>query len=303
MVPLRRPPPKTPATPHTPSRRRGLILAAVASATWGTVPIGGKIALGGIPASALSSLRLLTAGVFLVFWLRGRIGRPSRLLCAAALALAGNYVFYMWGLQRAGAATAQVLIQTAPLFLILLGVVFLGEGMTRRQAAGTATAFLGVGLVSFSEGAANLHGILLILVAALTWAVYAALHKRLGREHASGGTMTWIFLCAGAALLPLCFFEPAPSADGVEMAAIAYLCLNTVVAYWAFAECLRHIPASLAAVILTLGPVVTFVLLIIANGMDQSRIPYEPVTAAKLAGAALVMGGVAVAVYRRNRRS
>ncbi len=294
MVPLQHASPK-----HTRSRRRGLVLAAVASATWGTVPIAGKIALAGINAPTLSALRLLAAGAILALWLRRKMGKPPRILFAAALALAGNYVFYMWGLERAGPATAQVLIQTAPLFLVILGVAFLGEPMTRRQAAGTVIALGGVGLVSFSGAPGEGFGMVLILVAALTWAVYAALHKRLGRDHASGGTMAWIFLGAGAALLPLCWFEPARAADGVQILAIAYLCLNTIVAYGAFAECLRHIPASLAAVILTLGPVVTFLLLIIANGMDQSRIPREPVTFAKVIGAVLVMGGVLLAIRRR----
>ena len=84
----------------------------------------------------------------------------------------------------------------------------------------------------------------------------------------------------------------------MQIAAILYLCVNTIIAYWSFAECLRHIDASLAAVLVTIGPVITFALLLVTNRMDQARIPYEPFTLARLAGAALVMGGVALAVWR-----
>jgi drug/metabolite transporter (DMT)-like permease len=86
----------------------------------------------------------------------------------------------------------------------------------------------------------------------------------------------------------------------VHLAAIAYLCLNTIVAYWSFAESVRHIDASVAAVILTLGPVVTFGLLLATNRLDQGYVPFEELTALKVGGAALVIGGVCAAVTSRR---
>ena len=44
-------------------------------------------------------------------------------------------------------------------------------------------------------------------------------------------------------------FETWRTPDPVQWTAIAYLCVNTVVAYWSFAESLRHIDASTAAAI------------------------------------------------------
>lgn len=285
-------------------RRRGLLLAICASALWGTVPVAGTIALGGITAGALSLLRLAAAAVFLALLLRSRgvpLGRPSRALVAGGLAIACNYACYMWGVERAGPATSQVLIQTAPLFLILLGVAVLGERLTPRQWAGAAVAVLGVGLVSWEADPGEPRraaGIALLLLAALTWGVYGVIHKRIGRTEASGPTVMWIFVIAALGNVPAAAAEPLRTPDWVQAAAIAYLCLNTVGAYWSFAESLRHIDASLAAVICTLGPVVTFLLLLVTNALDQDRIPYEPFSVLKLAGAALVIGGVAAAVGR-----
>jgi drug/metabolite transporter (DMT)-like permease len=291
----------------TRSRTRGLLLATVASVTWGTVPVAGTIALGGITAPLLCTIRLLVATAFLALVLTRRgvrpFRRPPRLVYLAALGLGGNYLFYMWGLERAGAAASQVLIQTAPLFLIVLGVAWLKERLAVRQIVGGVIALAGVFLVSWDDAAAMPHrglGVLLILAASFTWGVYGAAHRKIGGDHASGPTMMWIFLLAALVTVPFAFTEVLRRPDAVHLGAIAYLCLNTIVAYWSFAESVRHIKASVAAVILTLGPVVTFGLLLVTNRLEQGYIPYEPLTALKVGGAALVIGGVCTAVTARR---
>lgn len=54
--------------------------------------------------------------------------------------------------------------------------------------------------------------------------------------------------------------------------------------------------------ILTLGPVPTLAILAVTNRLDQQRIPPEDFSGPRLLGAALVVGGVAVAVSRRRAR-
>jgi len=291
----------------TRSRSRGIFLATVASVVWGTVPVAGQIALGGITAPLLSSIRLLVAGAFLACVLVRRGARPFRrpppLVYLAALGLAANYVCYMWGLERAGPAAGQVVITTAPLFLIAFGVVWLGERLTARRVLGGLAALAGVALVSWEplpDAPQRNAGIVIMIVAAITWAVYGAAHRRLGDRHASGTTMMWIFLLSAMLIAPCIAAEPWRGADGVQLAAIVYLCINSIVAYWCFAEAVRHIDASLAAVITTLGPVIAFGCLLVTNRIEQSYVPFEPLSAWKLGGAALVMGGVATAITARR---
>lgn len=285
---------------------KGVLLAICASVLWGTVPIAGTVALGGITASVLSALRLVLAGLFLAVLLRARgvvLPRPGPLVWFAAAALAVNYVTYMWGLERAGPATSQVLIQTAPLFLLLLGVFVLGERPRPRQFVGGAIALAGVFLVAWEPGAASPRrtaGVLIILAAALAWALYGVAHSRIGRDRASGPSIMWIFLLSGLMATPFAAVEPWRRPDAVQWVAIAYLCVNTVLAYWAFAECLRHISASIAAVIVTLQPVVTFLILVVLNGVDQDRVPHEALTMWKVGGALLVISGVGVTVSGRR---
>lgn len=291
----------------TRSRSRGIFLATVASLVWGTVPIAGQIALGGITAPLLSSIRLFVAGLFLAVVLVRRGGRPFRrpppLVYLASLGLAANYVCYMWGLERAGPAAGQIVITTAPLFLVVLGVVWLGERVTLRQVVGGVAAVAGVALVSWEplpDVPQRSAGIAIMLVAAFTWGLYGASHRRLGDRHASGTTMMWIFFLSAILIAPCIAAEPLRRPDGVQLTAIAYLCVNSIVAYWCFAEAVRHIDASLAAVITTLGPVVAFGCLLVTNRMDQGYVPFEPLSAWKLGGAALVIGGVCAAIPGRR---
>jgi len=291
----------------TPNATRGVALATVTALLWGTVPIAGKIALGGISPSLLSTGRLLLAAGALAAFLkirgRLRLRRPPRLVYLAGLGLGANYVLYMLGLSHSTAGTAQVLIQTAPLFLIVLSMALLGERPSPRQLLGMGLALAGVAVVSWSDQErpeAGL-GMLLILASAASWAVYGVCHKRLGKDHTSGGTMTWIFLVAGLASLPTTIADASLSPGPVEWAAIAYLAANAIAAYVCFGECLRHIDASLASVICTLGPVVTLALVGLSNSLDGALIPYEAVPASKLAGAGLVMLGVVLAVARATR--
>lgn len=298
----------TDAAPGGSHRLRGVLLATLTAFLWGTVPVVGKIALGGVGVGPLGVLRLVVAGGLLALLLARRgarpFRRPPRLVYLGALGLGLNYLGYLGGLEHAGAGTSQVLIQTAPLFLIVLGVLFLGERPTPRQLLGAAAAFAGVALVSWQEfelGADAWLGVLLILGSAISWAVYAVAHKKLGRAHAAGGTMLWIFMLAAVVVLPAAFAGPSRSPDGVQALAILYLCLNTFVAYWAFAEAIRHISATTAAVIATLGPAVTFGMLAVTNHLDQPYVPYEAITTVKILGAILVVGGVVVAVTARDR--
>lgn len=108
--------------------------------------------------------------------------------------------------------------------------------------------------------------------------------------------MMWIFFLSAVVTLPTIGLDDWRSPDTVQGLAIAYLCINTIVAYWSFAESLRHIAASTAAVIATLGPVVTFGVLAVTNHLPASRIPHEPLSLFKLGGAALVLLGVILAV-------
>src|SRR5436190_6996795 len=118
---------------HRPSGRSGygLALAVATVSMWAILPIGLKIALGGLDALTLTWVRFVAATLFLGGLLRMRgnmpmIGRFKRqqwvLMAVAAVGLAGNYGFYALGLQYTNAGTAQVVIQIAPMLFTIGGI-------------------------------------------------------------------------------------------------------------------------------------------------------------------------------------
>ena len=62
------------------------------------------------------------------------------------------------GTQRAGAAVASVLLNSAPFFVALISRLALGEPITRLRAAGLVIGFVGVVLVVLSEPGHIAHG-------------------------------------------------------------------------------------------------------------------------------------------------
>ncbi len=104
-----------------------------------------------------------------------------------------------------------------------------------------------------SEG----FGVLLVIVAAVAWACYALAQKQLLMSFNSQQIM-WLIYMAGA----LCFLPAAQLAPVLELSAwqwgiVVFCCLNTIVAYGAFAEALQHWQAANVSAVLAITPLLT----------------------------------------------
>jgi DME family drug/metabolite transporter len=180
----------------------GLLLIAVAAASWGTT--GATMTLLAREAAASPLLvgwsRLAIAAPVLVLAAAGvtRFGAPSAArrpwpsladlpLCAAlGLAMAAYQLCYFRAVTLVGVAPAALLaICSAPLLIAVLATVFLGERLTPRvrRSLGMAvagTALLVVGPRGFDEIAGQFGlGALLALGAGVSYAVYAVAAKGL----------------------------------------------------------------------------------------------------------------------------
>lgn len=110
--------------------------------------------------------------------------RRHELLFALA-GLTGTFGYYLaenTALQFADASFVSVAVSTAPLFTAVLGFALLkAEGFGLRFVTGFVIAIAGIALISFQEGPAHVTplGVLLCLVAAVSWALYSIIVKRL----------------------------------------------------------------------------------------------------------------------------
>ncbi len=300
--------------------RTGFLLALTTAVAWGTLPIALKAMLESMDVYTITWYRFLAAALIAGAWLkvRGRtldlasLSTQGRWLLAIAVAgLLGNYVLYLVGLDFVPPGTAQIVIQLAPLFLLLGGMVFFGERFRRAQWAGLAVLVTGL-LLFFNnrldqvfdlEGEYG-RGVLIVIVAAITWAAYALAQKRLLATLRPDAVLIVIYVCAVPLLLPVS--EPAAAArlNTVQWWLLAYCCLNTLVAYGCFAEALRHWEASRVSAVLALTPLLT---LLFARMLEWAWPAYdsgERLNLLAVAGALMVVAGSATcALSGRGSRS
>lgn len=172
-----------------------------------------KIGLHAIPPFGFNALRFPLAAILLgvVLSTTDRLGLPERgdRLRIVVLGIIGNFLYqllFILGIARSRAGNASILINLAPAF-IAVGTAWLGHERIRPLAwLGIGIAISGVALVvgsgeaGFGFGTETLVGDLLLIGAALVWAVYTVGVRDLVLKYGSVFVTTWT-LWSGAALL------------------------------------------------------------------------------------------------------
>ena len=294
---------------HAPSGRwlRGLGLTGITVLLWGVLPFFLKDLLRVLDPITLSAFRLLAAGGVLALFLAlsGRLPRPASLgrtglvlLGVATLGLASNYVLYVLGLRLLTPGTTQLLIQLAPLLLLLGSLLVFRERLTRIQVCGTA--LLLVGFVGFfnqhlgdllTPDSGYARGVFFIVLAALTWAGYGLAQKQMLTLWSSAAVMAWVNLGCGVLLAPLSAPATLLALSPVHAGMLLFSALNTLVAYGAFAEALAHWEASKVSATLAATPVLTFAIAPLVASAFPGFAPPEDHNGIAYAGAALVVVG------------
>ena len=276
-------------------------------ALWAVLPLALQGVLRQLDPATLTWFRFVFSSLALAAFLgaRGRLpalralGRVGWLLLGVAtLGLAANYIAYLVGLAHTGEASAQVLIQMAPILLSLGGIAVFGERYTRLQWLGLAVLVAGLALFSWGQlSALAAHaeryraGVALMGFAAVTWAGYGLAQKQLLHHLAAPGLMLLIYV--GCALCFTPFARPAALArlDAPTFALLVFCAANTLLAYGAFAAALSHWDASRVSAVLSLGPPTTLALAWLAEQLLAGRVVAEPVARGSLVGTALVVAG------------
>lgn len=167
----------------------GHSLAFVTVLIWGTTFISTKILLRAFSPVTILFLRFLTGflALLLVYPRRLRVEERKRELYFAGAGLCGISLYYLMenmALVYSFASNVGVIISTAPFFTAMLAHFFLGgEKLRLRFFAGFAVALTGIFLISvngMSNFQLNPLGDLFALFAAMLWAVYSILTRKIG---------------------------------------------------------------------------------------------------------------------------
>lgn len=297
---------------HTHSGRwkYGMSLAFLTAITWGVLPVFLSPLFAVMDPMTITFYRFLMASILLFIWLVYKNSFKqltqlkdkktiSRVFIAGCM-LCVNYGGYAVALEMMSPAGTQVLIQLAPILLILSGVFIFHERFSRAQWLGFATFMIGLTvffwkriLQTGSGSDQYALGMLIIVFAAVSWAVYASLQKQL-LMRLSSVQLIFLINTLGALVFsilssPLLIFE----LNNIQLLLLLACGLNTLIAYGSFSEALEHWEASKISALFTTVPVLTIIFVEIANLLPNVSIPSEPVSANLVIGALLVVVGAA----------
>ncbi len=298
---------------------RGVLAASLAAAIWGGMYVVSRLVLGVIPPLTLLVIRFLVALPALWIWHglteRRAVGWrwPSRRAWLDLAVIGGvgyclSLAAQFGGTALGGASAGAIITSATPAFVALFAWLLLRERPTLRQALGLALAFGGVLLVvdagrgAATDGARNpnaLFGGALLVIAAVTWALYSVLVRRASQAHG----LSTLTITLGATVVGLMFDLPLAGIELTGMTigpitplivlGVLYLGLvSTALAFHLWNLGFKLLDANTAALCFFAQPVVGATLGVLLLG--------EPLSFGLALGATLILGGALVSVARRQ---
>jgi drug/metabolite transporter (DMT)-like permease len=279
---------------------------------WGSTYLGIRIAVESIPPFSMGAIRFLVAGAILYALTirRGdRVGdRPGRAQWrAAAIAgtalLLGGMGMVAVGEQTVASGIAALFIATLPLWIALLGRVFLGERLTRPVLAGIVLGFAGVALLVAPVGggaALDPVGLAALLVSPIAWASGTLYSRRAPLPRRPLVSTAMQMLMGGLALGAVAVLTGEPwrvrpeAVTPPSLAALAYLIgIGSLVGFTCYVWLLRNAPVTTIATYAYVNPVVAVALGAVVLG--------EPIGPRTLVAGAVIVVAVALIIAAQAR--
>jgi drug/metabolite transporter (DMT)-like permease len=283
---------------------KGISFGMVTCLLWGILPVMLKIALEDFSSSTIIWFRFAFSFFVLLIYLTWRnkkpltiIVRPPVLGLFAGICLAANYYYFMIGLDLSGPSNTAVVIQIAPLLVVIAGVFLYKERFDKEKRLGLAIAILG--FIGFYLDQRN-HSTNTdqyftangnIVFAAIVWAIYAVAMKRLTGKYEAQNLNFLVYGLAAVVLMPGTQWAELAKADGIGWILLVLLGLNTVLAYGSLLESLKYIPLSHISMITALNPFVTMTTMAVVSWFGFTE--PEQITTLGYSGATLAISGVA----------
>ncbi len=306
---------------HTPTGnwKYALLLTLFSALLWGILPIALKAMMSYMDPYTITWYRFLFAGIVLLSilsfkkrlpQLRGTSSQSIFTLLIACIGLCGNYILYLQGLSRTDPGAAQVLIQLAPIMLLLGGVTIFKEDFSIRQLIGLICILIGFGLFFqhrvqeiFTSLTEYTLGVILIIGASVTWAAYALSQKHLLKLFNSQQILLLIFLPGTLLLLPTAAPGQLLALDLTGILLLIFCSANTLIAYGCFAEALEHWEASRVSAVLAIVPLLTLIFMELLLPVFPDLVSSEKITWVSFLGAIVVVAGTVIFVIKKNKKT
>lgn len=224
---------------------------------------GAAIKVAAFTSAQVAGLRSGIAALALFLLLRGRV-RWTPQVIAVSIIYACTLTLFVHATRLTTAANAIFLQATAPLYILALGPILIGERFRSRDlvyfaalAAGMVLCFLGQpqATATAPDPAA---GNVLAMLCGLSWALTLMGLRRVERDrtHDSLGMSVVVVGNLLAFLASVPFLSPLPAAPALEWATIIYLGVVQIgLAYVCLTSAMRHLPVLETSLLLLLEPV------------------------------------------------
>lgn len=298
--------------PRHPVDGHGVFLAVLAALGFSVKAILVKLAYAIAPVEAVTLVTLRMAFSLPVFaWVglaEARRAEPLERRDWAALLVLGLSGYYgasmldFVGLQYISAGLERLILFTYPTLTLLLSAVFLRQRVGPRALGALVLCYLGVGAAFAHDlGMASVAGAVFtggayVFASSVTYAVYLTgsgpMISRLGTRRFTALAM---LVATGATLVHFVATQPLSALvlpGKVYAYAFAMAAFSTVAPSFALSAAIRRIGSGRAALIGTVGPIMTI-------GLGW-WILGEPVSGWQLIGTALVVGGVVLVSRGRS---
>jgi drug/metabolite transporter (DMT)-like permease len=264
------------------------------------------VRLAAAPPLAVSFYRMAIASLLLspFAWADARrsvptlASRPRLLLVASGVALALHFATWIASLSHTSVAASVLLVNTAPLFAIVLSLVFLREKPSRVLQIAIPLAMVGAAVIALGDrgsSPASLLGNLLAVAGAVTLATYQVIGRGL---RATLPLNAYMLLVWGTATLTLAAlvvgfgtrFAPFPPRTWLAFAALAVV--PTLGGHGLTNRALRSLPAATVGLFLLGEPVIASLLAILLFDETPST--------STLVGGAIILAALALVLTRRE---
>lgn len=275
---------------------RHFLLALAVVAVWGTNFVVIKLALGQMPPLLFATLRFALAVFPAILFLPRPAVAWSNLAAYGLLIGVGQFGLMFVAMNgHISPGLASLVVQTQVFFTIGMAMALSGERLARVQFVALALATAGIGIiVAHTDGSTTPLGLVLMLLAALSWAGGNIVSRRAGPVNMVA-YVVWSSLFAVPPLALLCLaMEGWPAIEagfahagwGTWAAAVWQAAGNALFGYAAWGWLLGRYPAATVTPMALLVPVF---------GMGGSALLLgEGLPGWKLGAAALVLGGLAL---------
>ncbi|MDK2383896.1 MAG: DMT family transporter, partial [Candidatus Korarchaeota archaeon] len=240
-----------------------------------------------------ASLLMLILSASSLNQIRGLSSMERAILLLSGESLAVHFGTWTASLEYTSIAASTVIVDSSPIFVVLLSYLVLGERVNSREVAGISVSFLGASIIAMGhiDKGSNIFGDFLALIGSISLAAYLVAGKRLRRKldlapytaSVYGISGISLLLTAGAFNVPLYGY---PLKEWAIFLALAFI--PSGLGHNSYNYALKYLKASVVSVSILGEPIGASILAAILLG--------ELPRATTVIGGALVLGGIYTAV-------